>query len=418
MKWGHQQLTVDIEKFLMMAYAHFSRSAKRVEELKSYYEFYEQDFHVSFLSTKVLFNEALMVFSYNVFQVLLKHIKIRWLSLYSSIERLLLVYKPVKNYFTDQSNKEIPTELEKHFQSEETLCVLAFLHHVLFEIQKTNLELQKQSITAIDLYRIITSLQYKLKQRLDTGFFGIQCRQILNRIPYDTSIELQASFVRFISTFLEYVDKYFSQNVAFLEAIGHFGNGIENLTWNHIQKCIELTKIEGLNEDNLFDEFTELKLTFEIIKKKQVPLFDQIQFFLSNEQEKDTNPSLPTTIRQNEMDEEDEEEQTKVIRSDQLWAMLFAVNATPTPNMKKLICFLYSIPASNAFVECVFSDMKHLLNDSRNRMSVESIAAELQIRRNCSISCIDMHKYLLSQKELLGAISSNNKYTFKKQRIE
>jgi hypothetical protein len=33
----------------MMAYAHFSRSAKRIEELKSYYEFYEQDFHVSFL---------------------------------------------------------------------------------------------------------------------------------------------------------------------------------------------------------------------------------------------------------------------------------------------------------------------------------------------------------------------------------
>ncbi|CAF5167760.1 unnamed protein product [Rotaria magnacalcarata] len=98
--------------------------------------------------------------------------------------------------------------------------------------------------------------------------------------------------------------------------------------------------------------------------------------------------------------------------------MLFAVNATPTPNMKKLICFLYSIPASNAYVECVFSDMKYLLNDSRNRMSVESIAAELQIRRNGSISGIDMHKYLLSQKELLEAISSNNKYTLKKQRID
>ncbi|CAF4248300.1 unnamed protein product [Rotaria sordida] len=47
-KWGHQLLTGDIEKFLMMAYAHFSRSAKRIDELKSYYEFYEPDFHVSF----------------------------------------------------------------------------------------------------------------------------------------------------------------------------------------------------------------------------------------------------------------------------------------------------------------------------------------------------------------------------------
>ena len=112
-------------------------------------------------------------------------------------------------------------------------------------------------------------------------------------MPLDTGAGLQAPFGRFISKFLEYVDKYFSQNVAFLEAIGHFGNGIETLTWNHIQKCTEVTKIEGLNEDNLFDE---LKLTFEIIKKKKVPLFEPIQHFLSNEQEKEANSSLPMVI--------------------------------------------------------------------------------------------------------------------------
>ena len=86
--------------------------------------------------------------------------------------------------------------------------------------------------------------------------------------------------------------------------------------------------------------------------------------------------------------------------------------------MKKLICFLYSIPASNAYVEGVFSEMKHLVNDYRNRMSLNSITAELQIRRNTSLSCTDMHKYLLSRKELMRAINSNNKYTFKKQRVE
>ncbi|CAF4653234.1 unnamed protein product [Rotaria socialis] len=218
--------------------------------------------------------------------------------------------------------------------------------------------------------------------------------------------------------FKEYIDKYFSQNVAFLEAIGHFGYGIENLTWNQVQKCIEITKIKGLNEDDLFNEFTELKLAFEMIQKKEVPLLDQIQIFLSNEGQEEIRNSSTTSIHQSESDEEDEEEQTKVIRSDQLWAMLLAVNATPTPNMKKLICFLYSIPASNAYVESIFSDMKHLLSDSRNRMSVDLVSAELQIRRNSSLSCTDMHQYLLSDKELLGAISCNNKYAFKKQRVQ
>ena len=60
-----------------------------------------------------------------------------------------------------------------------------------------------------------------------------------------------------------------------------------------------------------------------------------------------------------------------MVRSDKLLAMLFAVNATATPNTKKLISFLYSMPGSNAYIECTFSDMKHLLNNSRNRVSVE-----------------------------------------------
>jgi hypothetical protein len=53
--------------------------------------------------------------------------------------------------------------------------------------------------------------------------------------------------------------------------------------------------------------------------------------------------------------------------------------------MKTLICFLYSISASNAYVEGIFSKMKHLLNDFRSRMSIDLIAAELQIRRNSSL---------------------------------
>ncbi len=62
--------------------------------------------------------------------------------------------------------------------------------------------------------------------------------------------------------------------------------------------------------------------------------------------------------------------------------------------------------------------MKHLFSDSRNRMSVDSITAELQIRRNTSLSCTDMHKHLLSRKDLMATISSNSKYTSKKQRVK
>ena len=45
-KHGHKLLTIDIEKNLLSIYSHFSRSAKRIAELKSYYEFYEEDYLV------------------------------------------------------------------------------------------------------------------------------------------------------------------------------------------------------------------------------------------------------------------------------------------------------------------------------------------------------------------------------------
>lgn len=43
-KHGHKLLTIDIEKNLLSTYTHFSRSATKIAELKSYYEFYEQDY--------------------------------------------------------------------------------------------------------------------------------------------------------------------------------------------------------------------------------------------------------------------------------------------------------------------------------------------------------------------------------------
>ncbi len=49
---------------------------------------------------------------------------------------------------------------------------------------------------------------------------------------------------------------------------------------------------------------------------------------------------------------------------------------------------MYSIPATNAYEEGIFSEMKHLFNDFRNRMLVDLIAAELAIRRNISNNII------------------------------
>ena len=47
-KTAHDDLPIDIETILCKAYSYFSRSAKRVETLKEYFEFVQVDFDVSY----------------------------------------------------------------------------------------------------------------------------------------------------------------------------------------------------------------------------------------------------------------------------------------------------------------------------------------------------------------------------------
>ncbi|CAF1515024.1 unnamed protein product [Rotaria sp. Silwood1] len=90
-----------------------------------------------------------------------------------------------------------------------------------------------------------------------------------------------------------------------------------------------------------------------------------------------------------------------------------------TQNMLKtsFIEFLSEI-ISNAYVESAFSQMKHLLNDKRSRMTTELISAELKIRLNSTLSCTELYKYILSSEYLLRAIKSNEKYTFKRKCVQ
>jgi hypothetical protein len=46
-------------------------------------------------------------------------------------------------------------------------------------------------------------------------------------------------------------------------------------------------------------------------------------------------------------------------------------------------------------------------------MTTELVAAELKIRLNAVLPCVDMYKYILSNQDLLKAIRSDEKYTFR-----
>jgi len=49
-KHAHDDLLIDVESILCKIYSFFSNSAKRVEELKSYYDFVQVEYRVGYFS--------------------------------------------------------------------------------------------------------------------------------------------------------------------------------------------------------------------------------------------------------------------------------------------------------------------------------------------------------------------------------
>jgi hypothetical protein len=81
------KLPLDVENLISKVYNHFCISAKRLKELKSCYEFTE-----------------------NEYSKILKHVFTRWLSLFAAIDRLIINLEAVKLYISgidDHQNDEI-----------------------------------------------------------------------------------------------------------------------------------------------------------------------------------------------------------------------------------------------------------------------------------------------------------------------
>ncbi|CAF4692644.1 unnamed protein product, partial [Rotaria sp. Silwood2] len=235
-KHAHRALPIDVEQILLSIYSHFSRSTKCINELKQYYEFYEQDF-----------------------------------------------------------------------------------------------KLQRSYITLVDLYRIITSIKSKLQERIDSDFFGAACRYRLARLPSDIQKTLKTSFIEFLRAIICYIDSYFDQNVTLYQTISYFDfQNIESLTWNQVIQCVDLLKIKGLNDDCLFDEFTNIKSTLKIILQQRISVFDQVQTFIN----KQGDIAVTNECKEEKNDDDADHSENRIVRSDQFWMYMFSL--TQSPNFKKL----------------------------------------------------------------------------------
>ena len=112
----------------------------------------------------------------------------------------------------------------------------------------------------------------------------------------------------------------------------------------------------------------------------------------------------------------EENKENMHIRADWFWSYMFSKMTGKCENFQRLVSYALSIPCSNAYVEGIFSQMKHCWTASRNLMSKELVSAELKIRMNSRISCTDFFEHILGETDLLRSVRSSQKYSVVKKR--
>ncbi len=68
----------------------------------------------------------------------------------------------------------------------------------------------------------------------------------------------------------------------------------------------------------------------------------------------------------------------------------------------------------NDFAESIFSVMKNLCIDERNRLSVAQVKAELCIKFNFSMTCTEFYNHISKDRKLIECAKSEKKYDFLK----
>ena len=93
---------------------------------------------------------------------------------------------------------------------------------------------------------------------------------------------------------------------------------------------------------------------------------------------------------------------------DEKWVFIF--KNSNFVHLKKLVIMLLSIFSSNAYCESVFSVVKNVKTDERNRMKLKLLNSLVSIKLNPDFDCSQSYDLFLSNSDLLKKVSTAEKY--------
>jgi hypothetical protein len=340
------RLTFDIEAIVLKLGSYFNGSTLRHENLKEFCDFVSV-----------------------TYATLPTHVPTRWTTLLTVLDRVLHLWDALKSLFS--SIDKPPRILEDFFQSDEAHVVCFFLQSALKVFEKPILLLQNSKLLLPELLTIVNGLKAQISERQAARFFGGKTTAPLHLLQLEDSRKsnaLENSFLEFYATVLEYIDKWYHLE-SFPTNISWIMLTTPEVAFKDIQALALQVAPELAEKDDLFDEVTQLN---GLLKE------------------------LPNEIVNSNSAEEK-------------WKKIFK-DATYLPCLYRLVSIILAIPASNAFIERIFSLCNAQWTKERNCLNVDTVKSLAQVKTNFDFTCSEMFSHLMSNSILRSKIRSCEKY--------
>jgi hypothetical protein len=100
------------------------------------------------------------------------------------------------------------------------------------------------------------------------------------------------------------------------------------------------------------------------------------------------------------------------LHCEQIWCNILSQIVTKL-NLEILVESVFSIHIGNDFVERIFSALKLLWTNERNRLVIDMLKAEICTKFNYNLFCSKFQNIILENKKLISAAKTQEKHKFK-----
>lgn len=306
-------LPFDIEVIVVKIYKYFYIYTVRVSSLKEFCDTVEVEYR------------KMLTFS-----------KTRFLSLMPAVERILQMFKPLKEYF---ASVECPTILKEFFENPLGEIWFWFVHNTSFLFHQSILNIENDKICAIEAsleyFKLIDTLTHREKEI----FLPTRVRELLSKLQndYHDNFSLQAK--EFYNYCINYLNKWSTiMNVLKLFSWICLRDPI---VWKSVLLSCDTFEIsigEKLNKDLLFDEIGQLKI------------------FMNSEKMSEWNENNTSTEGR--------------------WLDFFNFmknKEIPVNNIEIVCQFVLSLPGTSAPIERLFSQINKFWTSEKSQLHVSTL---------------------------------------------